>query len=169
MTRRPRAPLPNDGAAGATRALGGRALAGFAAGAAAVLTVHQGALAVLGAAGASPWPAYSTAPTPPLGVPAVWSAAFWGGLWGIGLAAVAAPSSTSPSAARELGRAAAFGAVLPNLVGAALLAAGRGPATAERALSPAAALVTAVVVNGLWGAATAVILRALRRCVGSAW
>jgi hypothetical protein len=48
----------------------------------AVLVCHQAALLVLHHAGVAPAP-WNLAPVPPLGVPAVVSAAFWGGLWGI--------------------------------------------------------------------------------------
>src|SRR5215468_7162812 len=55
----------------------------FAAGFVATLVFHQGLLAILHAAGASPRGGWSLAKTPPFGVPAVVSLAFWGGLWGI--------------------------------------------------------------------------------------
>ena len=55
----------------------------FLAGFFSTLIFHQGLLAILHAAGASPRAAYALVPVPPLGVPAVLSLAFWGGLWGI--------------------------------------------------------------------------------------
>jgi hypothetical protein len=134
-----------------------RALAGFVAGTASVLTVHQGLLWGFHAAEVGPWPAYSTAPTPPWGVPAVASAAFWGGVWG----AVLAGRMLRPPA-RGLAfwlRAATLGAVLPNAVGAALLAVGRGQR--PTGVHPATALAIALLVNGAWGAATAGGLRVL--------
>ena len=71
---------------------------GFVAGFLAVLVFHQGTafllnnygstlpdlVAVLGRTG----PPFNMAPTAPLGVPTVLSQAFWGGLWGIALAAI---------------------------------------------------------------------------------
>src|SRR5215218_10347817 len=62
-------------------------LLGFAAGLLAVPLFHQAALFLLHAAGIGP-AAWNMAPVPPFGVPALLSAAFWGGLWGIALALV---------------------------------------------------------------------------------
>src|SRR5258706_751139 len=58
-------------------------LKAFVAGFVATLVFHQGLLALLHAAGASPMKAFSMAPTGPLHVPQVISLAFWGGVWGI--------------------------------------------------------------------------------------
>jgi hypothetical protein len=134
-----------------------RSLAGFAAGTTSVLTVHQGLLWSFQAVGVGPWPAYSTAPTPPWGVPAVASAAFWGGLWGAALAGRMLRPPTRGLAFWR--RAATLGAVLPNAVGAALLAVGRGPR--PTGVHPVTALAIALLVNGAWGAATAGGLRVL--------
>ncbi|MES2524848.1 MAG: hypothetical protein V4617_19275 [Gemmatimonadota bacterium] len=134
-----------------------RPIAGFVAGAASVLTVHQGLLFVLNTAGAAPWPAYSMAPTRPWGVPEVVSAAFWGGLWG---AALVVPMLQSPrSGGAFWRRAVVLGAVAPTAVGAALLMAGAGHRFSD--VPPAVALLSALVVNGAWGAATAAGARAL--------
>ena len=144
--------------AGAGRARARQSLAGFVAGAASVLTVHQGLLWSCHAVGMSPWPAYSTEPTPPWGVPAVASAAFWGGVWGAALAGrVLRPAASEPAFWM---RAFALGAVLPTAVGAALLVSGRGERPAG--VHPATALAVALLVNGAWGAATAGGARALR-------
>jgi len=62
-------------------------IVGFLSGAAAVLFFHQGAAALLHAAGFTPRAPYSFAATQPWGVPLVWSLAFWGGVWGVVLAA----------------------------------------------------------------------------------
>ncbi len=139
----------------------GRAAAAFAAGAAGVLTAHQAALWALHRAGWAPWPAYSLAPTRPLGMPAVVSAAFWGGAWWAALAPLL-PRAAGPGA--YYGRAALLGATLPNAAGAVLLALGRGQPLG--AAAPGAALAAAVLVNGLWGAAAAATLRGLLRGPG---
>lgn len=55
----------------------------FIAGFAATLIFHQGLFAAFHAAGAIPHPAWDMTATAPLGIPAVISLAFWGGLWGI--------------------------------------------------------------------------------------
>ncbi|WP_373542448.1 hypothetical protein [Chamaesiphon sp.] len=65
-----------------------RFLIAFAAGFMSTLVFNQGTLAFLHAIAFTPIAPYPTAPTRPFGVPFFWSAAFWGGIWGIGLAAV---------------------------------------------------------------------------------
>jgi hypothetical protein len=66
-----------------------RLAAGFAAAALSHLTVQTAAIAAFYAACAPvPFPPWSTAPVPPLGVPVTLSAAFWGGLWGAAYAAL---------------------------------------------------------------------------------
>ena len=140
------------------RARARQALAGFGAGAASVLTVHQGLLWTFHTMGAAPWPAYSTAPTQPWGVPAVASAALWGGLWG---AALAGRMLRPPASGLAFWmHAAAMGAVLPTAVGAALIVVGRGQR--PTGVHPAAALAVALLVNAAWGAATAGGARFLR-------
>lgn len=57
----------------------------FIAGVLATLMFHQGLLALLHATGVTPAAAYSMAATDPLGIPAVLSLAFWGGVWGLPL------------------------------------------------------------------------------------
>lgn len=58
-------------------------VAGFSAGALAVPLFHQALLAFFKAMGWSSRAAYDLAPTKPLGVPALVSLMFWGGVWGI--------------------------------------------------------------------------------------
>src|SRR3954463_3406600 len=62
---------------------GARLVYGFVAGALAVITFHQGAVAVLTSLGALSSDIYSLRPVPPFGVPQIVSQAFWGGVWGI--------------------------------------------------------------------------------------
>src|SRR2546429_8666363 len=62
---------------------GVRLIYGFVAGALAVVTFHQGAVAVLTSLGALSSDIYSMRPVAPLGVPQILSQAFWGGVWGI--------------------------------------------------------------------------------------
>lgn len=61
----------------------GTVAAAFAAGFVSVLVFHQGLWALYAAAGKAPGPAWSMAKVAPLGVPAVISSSFWGGVWGI--------------------------------------------------------------------------------------
>ena len=68
---------------------GGRWLVtGFIAGALAVLVFHQGLLALLNLSGLAHHAVYSTQATAPFGIPAIWSIAFWGGVWGLVFAAI---------------------------------------------------------------------------------
>jgi hypothetical protein len=59
-----------------------RAFLGFIAAAIAVLTFHQGMVAVLHEVGWASFTPYRTTPVPPLGVPVIVSLCFWGGLYG---------------------------------------------------------------------------------------
>jgi hypothetical protein len=127
-----------------------------------VLTAHQAVLWALHAAGLAPWPAYSAAPTRPLGVPAALSAAFWGGAW---WAALAPLLPRARGAGAYYRRAALLGATLPNAAGAALAALGRGR-FALGDVPPAAAALSAVLVNGAWGVAAAAALRRLDPAAG---
>src|SRR5688500_9256059 len=87
-------------------------IVGFLAGAAAVLLFHQGAAALLHALDFTPRAPYSFQPTQPFGVPQLWSIAFWGGVWGVIVAAALARLD----GARLVVGATIFGAVLPTLV-----------------------------------------------------
>jgi hypothetical protein len=60
-----------------------RQVKSFLAGFLSTLVFHQGLLALLVAAGMTTRKAWVMTPTPPFGVPAVLSLAFFGGLWGI--------------------------------------------------------------------------------------
>lgn len=125
---------------------------GFVAGAAAVLLFHQGALAVLHALGISPRGAFSMQAVPPWGIPQVWSLAFWGGVWGVVLAAVVARLD---GAALVLA-ATLFGAVAPTLVAWFVVAPLKGQPLA--AGGKPSAIVTALIINALWGLGTGLML-----------
>lgn len=60
----------------------------FVAGVLATLIFHQGLFGILHLAGMIPAAPYNLTPVPPLGVPAVLSLAFFGGLWGIPIWAI---------------------------------------------------------------------------------
>jgi hypothetical protein len=55
----------------------------FAAGFISVLLFQQGAVAILHAVGFTPATPFPASRTWPLGVPQIWSWAFWGGVWGL--------------------------------------------------------------------------------------
>jgi hypothetical protein len=62
-----------------------RLLAGFVLGVIAVLTFHQAAIGLMNAYGLIPNPPFRMQMVGPLGIPAVFNAAFWGGIWGIAI------------------------------------------------------------------------------------
>lgn len=130
-------------------------LRGFIAGALAVPTFHQVALLILnllGVTAATPWP---LAPTLPLGVPAVVSATFWGGVWGAILVAVA------PRVARSPGLAILFGAVVLTLVAWFVVAPLKGMPAGGGFTWPG--VLVGPIVNGAWGLGTWLFLRVLER------
>ena len=57
----------------------------FMAGFVATLVFHQGVFAAFHADGLIPRPAFDLTPVPLLGVPAVISLAFWGGVWSMAI------------------------------------------------------------------------------------
>lgn len=134
----------------------GRILLGFAAGALAVPVFHQTALFLLHAAGVGP-AAWNMTPVPPLGVPALLSAAFWGGLWGSALALAEPffPRGAGPYWLAAL----AFGAVLPTLVVWTVVLPLKGVPLGAALAWPS--IVIGPVVNGAWGVGAALLLRML--------
>jgi hypothetical protein len=60
-------------------------LKAFFAGFLSTLVFHQGALTLFWLSGAFPRAPFDMSPVPPIGVPAVMSLAFWGGVWGIAI------------------------------------------------------------------------------------
>jgi hypothetical protein len=125
-------------------------LVGFVAGAASVLLFHQGAFALLHAFGATPRLPYSTQPTVPLGLPQIWSITFWGGVWGVLLAATLARLERG----RLVLAALVFGAILPTLVAWFVVAPLKGQPMAGGFVPMAMA--TALIVNGAWGLGTGI-------------
>jgi MFS family permease len=124
-----------------------RCLIGFVAGALGVLIFHQGVVELLWLAGLSGRPPYNLAPVPPLGVPAVLSAAFWGGLWGVLLVALLGRRHGPTSWLIGL----LFGAVLPTAVAFLVVGPLKGsPLSLAR-------LPFGLAVNGAWGLGTALL------------
>jgi len=120
-------------------------LVGALAGAVAVIAFHQSAAALLHALQLTPRAAYSFAPTPPFGIPQLWSLAFWGGVWGIVLAAALARLD----GIRLIVAATLFGAVAPTLVAWFVVAPLKGQPVAA-GWAPAA-MAIGPIVNAAWG------------------
>lgn len=133
-----------------------RPLLGFAAGFIAVLVFHQAAVGLLHLAGIVPNAPWSFAPTAPLGVPAVLSAAFFGGLWGVLLALV---EPRFPRGAAYWVTAFVFGAVLPSLVVWFVVQPLKGLPIGNG--FPLKGLAIALFVNGCWGVGAALIFSLL--------
>ncbi len=125
-------------------------LVGFIAGAVSVLLFHQGAFALLHALDLTARTPYSTQPTSPWGVPQIWSIAFWGGVWGVLLAATLARLERG----RLVLAALVFGAILPTLVAWFVVAPLKGQPMAGGWAPVAMAI--GLIVNGAWGLGTGI-------------
>ncbi len=124
-------------------------LKAFAAGFVATLVFHQGLFAVFHAAGLVPAAAFNLTPVPPLGVPAVISLAFFGGLWG---PPVAWLIRNDAGVAYWL-KAFVFGAIGPTLVAMLLVFPLKGLAVNPKIV------VGALLLNGAWGIGVALFMR----------
>ncbi|MGB2682780.1 MAG: hypothetical protein WBE39_15870 [Candidatus Competibacter sp.] len=135
-----------------------RALFGFAAGFLATLIFHQLTLAALWALGLAPFAPFSLAPTSPLGVPAVVSLAFWGGVWGIVLAMI---ERRFPPRGGYWLAAFLFGALAPSLVAWFVVLPLKGRPLGGGWHPPL--LVAALLINGAWGLGTAWFFKIFER------
>lgn len=125
---------------------------GFAAGFVAVLVFHQGALWLLHLAGIAPAAPWRLATVPPFGVPAVLSAAFWGGLWGVLFAYLANRLGWGASPLAGL----LFGAIAPTLVAWFVVLPLKGLPAGGGFTWPG--VIVGPAVNGAWGLGTALLL-----------
>lgn len=125
----------------------------FVAGFLATVIFHQGLIALLHAAGVIPFAAWSLAPTWPLGVPAVLSLAFWGGVWGLVLWLFLRRRRGSAYWLTAL----AVGAVGPTAVALLVVFPLKGISAG------AGAAVLGALLNGIWGLGTAALVAPLRR------
>lgn len=139
------------------------AITGFVAGFIATLVFHQGAAyllyhfgndipAVVSFFGRTAAP-FNLAPTKPLGVPTVLSQAFWGGMWGILLAALLRRLRVP-----DLLFGAVFGALALTFVAVTLVPYLKGLPGWNGAIPW-----RGLLYNGMWGLGTALILRPLAR------
>lgn len=121
---------------------------GFISGFVAVLIFHQGAFELMRALGMKVPAPYSMNPTRPFGVPVVWSLAFWGGVWGVVLAALLYRLEGWALVITSI----IFGAILPTLVYFFVVAPLKGVPVPTGWL-PA---MIGLIVNGAWGFGTAI-------------
>jgi hypothetical protein len=133
-----------------------RLVYGFIAGFFATLIFHQLTLAALWAAGVAPFGPFSMATTTPFGVPAVFSLAAWGGVWGIVFALV---DKKFPHHSAYWVTAFLFGAILPSFVALVVVLPLKGKPMGGGWHAPL--MLTALLINGAWGIGTGLILKAL--------
>jgi hypothetical protein len=131
-------------------------MVGFVSGALAVLLFHQGAAALLHALELTRRAPYSMAATAPFGVPQLWSIAFWGGVWGVLLAAALGRMVGG----KLLVAALIFGAVLPTLAGWFVVAPLKGQPIAAGFVPSRMWL--GPLINGVWGLGTGIVLMLIR-------
>ena len=142
----------NDSRAG----VGGRVFYGFISGFFATLIFHQLVLGAMWGMGLAPFKPFSMAPTHPFGIPAVFSLALWGGVWGIPYA-FAGRESTGKAAYWAL--AFFFGAIVPSLVALVVVFPLKGLPMGG-GWRPGL-LVLVFLITGAWGVGTALILKVL--------
>src|SRR5581483_978640 len=124
-----------------------RAVLAFLAGFLATLLFHQPVLWLFHLMHVTPRAPYAMNPVPPLGVPAVISLAFWGGVWGV----IMIPLIAKAKGAGWWIAAIAFGAVFPTLVAGLVIASLKHMPMPH---TPAM-VVLGLSVNGAWGLGTA--------------
>jgi hypothetical protein len=129
---------------------------GFIAGFLATLTFHQLTLEVLWQSGYAPFAPYVMTPTPPFGIPAVFSLSLWGGVWGI---LFALTQITFPRKNGYWLRSFLFGAILPSIFALLVVLPLKGKPLAGGWHTPL--LITAFLINGAWGIGTGLMLRLL--------
>lgn len=124
----------------------------FLAGFLATIIFHQAVAGLWFLTGMAPNPPYNFTPTAPLGVPAIWSLAFWGGLWGIVYGWV---ENKFPVGAKYWIAAILFGAIFPTLFSRIVVSPLKGQAI-DLALP---ALWRGFQINAAWGLGVAAFLR----------
>ena len=137
-----------------TRGFPARVMFGFIAGFLATLIFHQLTLTILWSAGIAPFGPFPMQGTQPLGVPAVFSLAFWGGVWGIIFALF---DSSFPRGFGYWVVAFLFGAILPSAVALMVVLPLKGMPMGG-GWAPAL-LLTAFLINGAWGIGTGLFLK----------
>ncbi len=124
-------------------------LKAFLSGFLATLLFHQTLFGVFYLAGLAPAPPFNLSPVDPLGIPAVLSLAFFGGLWGIVLWAIIGRFA----AAKYWTLAVLIGAIGPTAVAMLLVFPIKGIAVSS------ASWLAGLILNGFWGFGTALLLK----------
>jgi hypothetical protein len=148
--------MPGNPASGSFRKL----LFGFTAGFLSTLIFHQLLLAFLWFQEFTPYRPFNMAATHPFGIPAVFSLAFWGGLWGILLVWF---ESRFPRRGYWL-LIFLFGAIFPSLAAFLIVLPLKGRPIGG-GWHPGF-LLTAFLINGVWGIGTGLIFKGLTRLSG---
>ena len=130
-----------------------RAALGFVAGVIAVLVFHQGAWALLHAAGMMPPAPYPMGPTQPWGVPVTISFCFWGGLYGAAYG-VLLPKLTVPGWLSGL-----LLGVIATLVLWFIVAPIKGRPVASGWVP--LAMLNTIIIHGVWGIGVGLIMPVL--------
>jgi hypothetical protein len=130
-------------------------LRAFVAGFLSTLVFHQGLLALLHGAGATPLAPFDLSATAPLGVPRVISLAFWGGIWAIVLWQLIRRATGW----RHWLTALVLGAVAPSVVALCVVYPLKGLPLAAGA--DAKIWAGALLLNGVWGLGVALLMRVL--------
>ncbi|MEO8809702.1 MAG: hypothetical protein ABI386_05610 [Rhodanobacter sp.] len=132
-------------------------LLAFVAGFISTLVFHQGLLEVLHLAGAVPRAAWNMTPVPPMGIPAVVSLAFWGGLWGVVLWALV----QNLGGGRRWLWGAIWGALLPSIIALFIVFPLKGMPMAG-GFDPKL-IMGALLLNGVWGLGVVGLMTLFRR------
>jgi len=127
----------------------------FAAGFVSTLMFHQGVLTLFYLAGAFPRVPYDLTAVPPLGVPAVISLAFWGGVWG----AAIWPLLRNRVGAAYWWLAMLIGAIGPSAVALVVVFPLKGMPMAG-GWDPKL-IIGALILNAAWGLGLALLMRVL--------
>ena|SRR5215470_14166517 len=124
------------------------------------LVFHQAVLTLFWLSGALPRRPYDMTATPPLGVPAVISLAFWGGLWGV---VIWGALRNATGGAYWL-RAILLGAALPSAIALFIVFPLKGMPMAG-GFDPKI-IIGALILNGAWGFGLALFMRLIVRMAG---
>ena len=138
-----------------------RALVGFAAGAIAFLTFHQGMVEALHLSGMLPQGAYRIVGVPPFNVPVVVSLCFWAGLYGMVF------SLLRPRFAWPLWLDGVILGFVAAVVGMVIVAPIKGNAIANG--WKAWPVARSLLINGFWGLGVGLILPILQPRIGPAF